>query len=108
MLTTKLTLEAAMVLLAATRAAEQFATLRNALAARSRPEPRLPAVSLLAPPASAAAVVYGHVFGNDTALLAAAWVNTLAGSFCWTVRQLVSARKADPSYPAAEVAGDRL
>ena len=49
MLTIKLTLEAAMVLLAAARAFEQVATLRNALVAESKQEHRLPAVSLLAP-----------------------------------------------------------
>ena len=106
--TIQLTLEAAMVLLAAARAAEQFATLRNALAANSKQNRQLPAVSLLAPVASAAAVAYGHFFGSDPALLVAAWVNTVAGSFCWTLRQLVSRGKADPGCPAAEVAGDRL
>ena len=97
-----------MVLLAAARAAEQFATLRKALAAKSKQKHQLPAVSLLAPVASAAAVAYGHFFGNDPALLVAAWVNTVASSFCWTFRQLVNAGKADPSCPAADVAGGRL
>ena len=108
MLTIQLTLEAAMVLLAAARAAEQFATLRNALAAESKQAYRPQAVSLLAPAAGAAAVAYGHVYGNDTVLLVAAWMNTVASSVCWTLRHMVSADTAHSECPAAAVTGNRL
>lgn len=90
MLTLKLTLQTAMILLAAARATEQLANLRTDVAARSKQERQLAAGSLLAPAASAAAVAYGHFIGTDTILLVAAWMNTITGFFCWTLRRLAS------------------
>lgn len=105
MLTLKLVLEAAIALLAAARATEQVASLRNDVAERSKQKHQIAVGSLLAPAASAAAVAYGHLIGVDTILLVASWTNTVVGLFCWTLRRLVRTGKLHAACPASDVTG---
>ena len=107
MFTLKLFLEAAIALLAAARATEQVASLRNDVAARSKQRHQIAVGSLLAPAASAAAVAYGHLIGVDTILLVAAWMNTVTGLFCWTLRRLVSTGNLRAACPASDVTGNQ-
>lgn len=107
MLTLKLSLEAATVLLAAARATEQLANLRNDVTAGSKQDHQLAADSLFAPAASAAAVAYGHFIGANAILLVATWMNTIAGSFCWTLRRWVSTDKTRAASSTSAAPGDR-
>lgn len=107
MLTLKLFLEAAIALLAAARATEQVASLRSDVAARSKRNHQMEVGSLLAPAASAAAVAYGHLIGVDTILLVAAWMNTVIGLFCWTLRRWASTSRLRTACPASERGGNQ-
>jgi hypothetical protein len=44
-------------------------------------------VSLLAPVAGAATLVYAHSIGADLALLVATWINTSTSAFAWAMAQ---------------------
>ena len=95
-------------LLATARALEQLLHLRRITGAPASPMHVAPA-SLLAPAAGAMTLMYAHIVGADSALMAATTINTLSATaiWAWTCFLRASHRSAlKAAEPAA--GGDQL